>query len=713
MHCRRTTLLTLMALGATSYAGAQQAPALTGAPPATVEIKGSADNARRNDTAAKIVINQAEIAKYGDPSVLDVMKRLPGLTVSDTSVRMRGLGNGYTQILINGERPPAGFSLDSLAPDMVERIEIIRAATAEFSTQSIAGTVNIVLKKAVAKASREIKSSVGAGPGTRSQQLNLAMSNKIDALSYTLGATLSHQKARLRPVESVDRRDAAGKQLQQYDTYSDNDNAYTAVNLNARLNWKLDGIDSVTWQTFVLDGRARGAGEQSTSTFAGPRHPYPELKTSYFGNVTSVRSDLSWIAGIGGTGRLDTKLGLAFSNNERGLFRAARNDAAMSVLDRAYLTDVHDPGMSWTGKLSMPWAQGHALGLGWDAGYNSNREREIQKDGVLPGNVPFDFDNSFDARIARLALYAQDEWEISPAWSIYLGMRGEAMRSRTSGADIPTSRSQLQVLSPLAQTLWKIPGSKGDQLRLALTRTFKAPEFRRLVPRHFYTSFNTEISPDFTGNPRLKPELARGVDFAYEHYWAEGALVSASASMREIDGLIRGEVAYNGGRWVAVPQNLGKAHVRGIELESKFPLKAVMGSAAQVDVRASISRNWSWVDGVPGPDNRLYGQPRWSANFGADYVQGVWSGGASLALVAGGWTRDALYESKLRSAQRALEAYALHKFSPRSQLRLTVLNLLKVGQSGSARYADPYGSIQSDERREGYASWRAQYEYRF
>ncbi|SFV01513.1 TonB-dependent receptor plug domain-containing protein [Pseudoduganella namucuonensis] len=672
-----------------------------------------ADSARRNDTAAKIVINQAEIAKFGDPSVLDVMKRLPGLTVSDSSVRMRGLGNGYTQILLNGERPPAGFSLDSLAPDMVERIEIIRAATAEFSTQSIAGTVNIVLKKAVAKASREIKSGVGAGPGSRSQQLNLAMSNKIDAFSYTLGATLLHQNAHLAPVESVDRRDAAGKRLQQYETRSDNDNAYTAVNLNARLNWKLDGIDSVTWQTFVADGRAHGAGEQSTSTSAGQRHPYAALQTSYFGNTTSVRSDVSWVAGIGGTGRLDTKIGVALSDNQRGLFRVARNDAATPVLDRDYVSDIQDEGLSWSGKLSMPWARGHALGIGWDTGHNRRGERENQVDRVPPGNVPFDFDNGFDARITRVALYAQDEWDISPAWSIYLGMRGEAMRSRTSGAGIPTSRSQLQVLSPLAQTLWKVPGAKGDQLRLALTRTFKAPELSRMVPRHFYTSFNTEISPDFTGNPRLKPELARGVDFAYEHYWAEGALVSASASVREIEGLIRGEVAYNGGRWVAVPQNLGTAHVRGIELESKFPLKAVMDTAAQVDLRASVSRNWSRVEGVPGPDNRLNGQPRWSANFGADYAKGAWSGGASLALVAGGWTRDALYESKLRSAQRALEAYAVHKFGPRSQLRFTVLNLLKVGQSGSARYADPYGSVQSDERRAGYVSWRAQHEYRF
>ncbi|MFA9347892.1 TonB-dependent receptor plug domain-containing protein, partial [Escherichia coli] len=88
-------------------------------------------------------------------NVLDVLKRVPGITVNTGAngrggeIRMRGLGAGYTQILVNGERAPAGFSIDSLAPDSIERIEVLRAASAEFSTQSVAGTINIILKRSV------------------------------------------------------------------------------------------------------------------------------------------------------------------------------------------------------------------------------------------------------------------------------------------------------------------------------------------------------------------------------------------------------------------------------------------------------------------------------------------------------------------------------------------------------------------------------------
>jgi outer membrane receptor for ferrienterochelin and colicin len=89
--------------------------------PPVVQVKASADTQRREDTASRIVVNREELAKYGDTSVLDALKRVPGVSVADGVPRMRGLGAGYTQILVNGERPPAGFALENLAPDMVEK----------------------------------------------------------------------------------------------------------------------------------------------------------------------------------------------------------------------------------------------------------------------------------------------------------------------------------------------------------------------------------------------------------------------------------------------------------------------------------------------------------------------------------------------------------------------------------------------------------------
>ena len=69
-----------------------------------IEVQSSQDSydARREDTATKIVVTEQEIAKYGDTQLADVLKRQPGITVTGGDIRMRGLGSGYTQILLNG-----------------------------------------------------------------------------------------------------------------------------------------------------------------------------------------------------------------------------------------------------------------------------------------------------------------------------------------------------------------------------------------------------------------------------------------------------------------------------------------------------------------------------------------------------------------------------------------------------------------------------------
>ncbi|MEO5933456.1 MAG: TonB-dependent receptor plug domain-containing protein, partial [Duganella sp.] len=128
---------------AASGAGAADAPE-----PQQVQITGARADQRQRETTTAIVINHEELVRQGDQTLADVLKRLPGVSVSGApgqggAISMRGLGNGYTQIMLNGEPVAAGFSLDSLAPEMIERIEIMRSATAEFSNQAVAGAINV------------------------------------------------------------------------------------------------------------------------------------------------------------------------------------------------------------------------------------------------------------------------------------------------------------------------------------------------------------------------------------------------------------------------------------------------------------------------------------------------------------------------------------------------------------------------------------------
>jgi outer membrane receptor protein involved in Fe transport len=366
-----------------------------------------------------------------------------------------------------------------------------------------------------------------------------------------------------------------------------------------------------------------------------------------------------------------------------------------------------------TGKYTNPLVEGHALAIGWDLGFNNRSDARYENDAALGGMPAFVLDEHFNGRVARLAGFAQDEWNVTPRWSVYLGARWEGIQTRIEGNTFDTAHNRSSVWSPLMQTLYKLPGTKADQVRLALTRTYKAPDVQSLIPHRFLSLNNSSTEPDFTGNPNLKPELARGIDAGYEHYWEGGGMLSASVSSRQIKDFTRQLVVFRDGRWVGMPFNFGDARTYGLELESKFPLKSLYASAPAIDLRASVSRNWSTVESVPGPNNRLDQQTPVSATFGIDYRLGALTTGASYAFKNGGPVRISVNQMAYQSVRRDLDMYALWKFDPKYQLRLALSNVLRQDYINSGSYADGTGSVTRSSIYPGKMIVRATMEMKF
>lgn len=689
-------------------------------PMQTVQIKGSAAayDPRRDDTASKIVVSDEEIKRYGDTSITDVFKRIPGVTVGGSGrgggdIRMRGLGSGYTQILLNGERAPAGFSIDTLSPDVIERIEIVRAASAEFSTQSIAGTINIVLKRAVKTAQREVKLSAAKSADQNSPSGSLQLSDKDGAMSYSFSANFWRGTYdRASPVVETLVDPAGTLQLERH-TRQQDAGRWEGVNVAPRVNWNLAGGDTLTSQTFININRNRYHGEQNIDTELGtpPRFDLRDMDNS--NRSVYARTDLNWVHRLGEGAKLDAKAGISGMRSDGTWHEFDYRDTVLGR-DATVLSETTEKGFSTQGKYSTPLWDDHALSMGWDAGLTLRDDSRIEDEADLPGATPIDSDEGYEAKVRRLALYVQDEWNLTPRWSVYAGVRWEGIETTSEGDSFATVSQTNSVWSPLAQTLYKLPDSR-DQVRLALTRTFKAPSSNNLVPRRFTSTNNSQTEPDRRGNPDLQPELASGIDASYEHYWGENALLSAAASMRRISGYTRQGLFLEEGRWIATPVNDGNAVTRSIELEAKFPLAAVIDAVTGVDVRASVSRNWSKVDVVPGPDNRLDQQTPLSATFGADYRSrdGKLTTGASFAFRDGGPVRIDVNQTGYQAVRRDLDVYALWKFNPQYQLRVAVSNLLSQDSVGDSAYMDESGTLRRTSIYPGYTQGRATLEMRF
>ena len=141
---------------------------------------------RRAASVAKQVYGREELDRFGDTSASDVLRRLPGVNVAAGGPRMRGLGAGYTQILINGDPMPPGFQLDQLNPSQIERIEVLRAPTADQSAQAIAGTINIILKDAPRRSQRDLRLGLANGSKRPMANINLTWGESKPPLAFSL-----------------------------------------------------------------------------------------------------------------------------------------------------------------------------------------------------------------------------------------------------------------------------------------------------------------------------------------------------------------------------------------------------------------------------------------------------------------------------------------------------------------------------------------------
>ncbi len=107
------------------------------------------------------VISREEIERAHYTSVLDILRRVPGVHVEQpgsrgarASIYTRGLDPNHTLILIDGVRMNdptnsrgGSFDLSTLDPAGVERIEIVRgSASAVHGSDAIAGVVNIITR---------------------------------------------------------------------------------------------------------------------------------------------------------------------------------------------------------------------------------------------------------------------------------------------------------------------------------------------------------------------------------------------------------------------------------------------------------------------------------------------------------------------------------------------------------------------------------------
>jgi len=634
---------------------------------------------RRDDGAGRIVVTRDELLRHGDATVADTLRRQPGVAVNGGQVQLRGMG-GRTQFLIDGDPAPPGFSPDNLAPELIERVEILRSASADSGGQGIAGTINIVLRRTATRLRTAATlvnehSAAGWSPGA-----TLDISRPGEPWSGTLAAQVNRTRRATRTT--VAEQTPAGERS----TAERDDGVAERFALVPRLNWKSGDGATLAWNGLLDMSRGANAGNAHETASRGGASAYPRNGYSLDARTVIARSDIGGTRRLGGDARIEWKAGVAHNRREGDYRFTGRDQAGAALWRRHVLSTARDDSATSSGKVRFGAAGRHALTAGWDGTLSRRDETRRQQDSDMAGTPLGGLDQQYTARVRRLALYAQDEWSPAPTLDVSAGLRWEGLRTLTDGRDLADVTSRSGVWSPVAHLLWRVPGGR-DQVRLALARTYKAPETRDLVPRRYtVNNGNGPTNPHVQGNPALRPELAWGIDAAYEMYFARAGMVSVAGYGRRIADVILSRLFQDGTDWVSSPRNGGRAGTHGIEVDGRLNV------GPGVVARLTLARNWSRVEAVPGPDNRLGEQTPFTANAGLDYRLGPGTAaGFNWNVQAGGTSRTSLTQWSERGTLRRLDLYGSWQPRPGVTLRATATDLLDATTHNALRYADGDG----------------------
>ena len=643
---------------------------------------------RRNAPVAKQVYGRDELDKYGDTSVADVLKRLPGVSMQGNSPRMRGLGSGYTLVLINGDPAPPGFQFDQLSPSQVERVEVTRGATADRSAQAVAGTINIILKDAPRVSQRDLRLGVGYNAVRPTGSANFTLGERQGGVGLSLPVSV-FQWRNINEGE-LERQTAGSDGLPSRALQtSRQDNWGRGFNAGPRINWKISDEQSASGQLFLQRGHWYNRTAYDNQVLLGL--PVLEANNLFDGTWQNVRGNAQWNNRYSDEGNVELRLG---AQDSKGTFDGLTDQG------RRTFGDNHDRNLTLAGKTSRFIGEAHTVTLGWDLEWRRREETRTVTENGVPQLVGFE-GQPFEARIARQAIFVQDEWEISPQWSTYLGLRSERIQTQSQGLADPVRNDPVRNISQVTTPLWhlnyKLDPKGRDLIRASLTRSYKAPELNALLARPALSGLfpdttkpNTEAAPDRRGNPLLKPELATGLDIAFESYFAGGGLFSIGGFHRNVNNLVRNVTRLETVSWATVPRyvstpvNFSKARTTGLELELKGRgselLPMLFDAKTALNLRAALNYYRSEVLALQGPDNRLDGQQPWSGNLGFDYrVAGLpLSVGGSLAYTPAYVTRQTEVQTLEQSAGRALDAFAIWNFSRTMSLRVAANNLVPL-----------------------------------
>ncbi len=663
-----------------------------------VTIVGSLKDAElaRDFIAGTLIVGRKRIEDSGVRTVGELLKREPAVTVRDGRISLLNMP-GYTQVLVDGQPPQSGRPVTEMNLVHIERIEIIKSSVAQYGPYGIAGTVNLVSRKTL----RTTSTTLGAGGiagRKRSADLWLSHNRSTAGSPFAYSAQLSAER-NVESTRTLERQMLGevgqSERLQWLNRIVD-ETREPQVALVSNAVWRMDERGTVEFSPELV--RVGGGGTQSGSRVFenGDVVFTDELSDS---TLQSIALPLKWTIKPSRKSQLELKA-RGYQASFQTQDTRAVVDGDTREIDR--VTKTRAANVDLTFKLT------------------ANRAHAIKAGGSftqIAGNTDYHhrINGADDSSMNKLGIqkrvshrkhrfFLQDDWRFNERLALALGVAGER---QTVVLDQASDRvkADFQVWAPSFHLSRKIDGDGRRQVRFSLARTFKAPTEHQLTQRRILHPLapcmsngecpeNSMDTADTAGNIHLRAERAIGVNLSYDHGFGESSQVTAEIYTRRIHDKQGEQIVLEYADWagapryVSRPENLGDAHVAGINLGMEVALQDLVETAPDINLRAGLGVAKSRIFSLPGPGNRLEKHVPWTAKIGATYTMQSWplKLDADIHVRPGVWTRRSLAERIHVPRRTELDLDAVWSFTTFTSLALT----FKRAFPGTANELDEY-----------------------
>lgn len=682
---KRSRLLAWLALAAPPLAGAG-APAQLQEVTVTAATDAAAE--QREAVAQKTVIERREIEALGGLTVGEVIRKLPGIEANDQgadgglAARARGMSRDAVQFLVNGERPTASarFALTQVGrmpAGELERIEILRGGSAEFGGAAPL-TVNLVMRKPVARASTSFKLAAGSRGHEPNAQATFSRGGGEGGFSWLLPVTVNRHGM---PVDqALARWSALGGSNRETERGKYSLDEFI---LSPRLAWKRGGDSLTLWPSYYRnDGRRATDMARDTGDTRADREDngIRILRLRAEGELRVGETKLS--------GRAAVMQGRRFADRER-----IARDALGAITAWEEMERREDREFSAALRLDRPLGA-HLVSAGVDFARHRRDDRQALTGAVAAATA-------FDGAERQWSLWVQDEWPLSAQLTATLGLRGERMTIAANGND-----RRHGAVDPALALRWE--PAAGWVARTALAGAIRFPKLDELsAVASRAASANTPLEPDRGGNPALRPERIANLEAGLERHFAGGVL-GANLYARRTQDFVERRTQLEGVRWVERPYNEGDARHWGLEFSAKLTGEAWPLLSKSDSLRAQLTLPRGEVDDARLGTTRAPRElPRYTVSLGFESALPAWQSTWGFQWQRNGRVRSAV-PGELTSATRRrdlLDAHLVRRLDAALNLRLALQNLLGADTRRSSNAWSATDAWQLNTREAGARTW--------